>query len=193
MKKKKISWILIAGILLLSGSLCLMAVFQIRASVLTREGRATAAEIQKLLPERTTDAPAAFPGASMPALSIDGKDYIALLEIPAMGVNLPVSASWESGAFLPGRFWGSIYGDGLAIGGTDYPGQFDFCSKIDNGTPISLTDMTGAQFTYTVARVDRAAKAESQWLLDENFDLTLFCRGMFSTEYIAVRCVFSYK
>lgn len=189
MKKKKVSWLLIIGAVLILGSVCMLAAFRIQASMGVRESRAAAEKILALLPERTPGQ--IQPDIPMPALEIDGKDYIALLEIPGMGVCLPVAAQQED--YLPGRFWGSVYSSPFVIGGRDHPGLFDFCSKIEYGTPLTVTDMTGTQFSYTVARVDRAEKAENQWLLDENFDLTLYCRGTFSSEYIAVRCNLTWK
>ena len=193
---KKISLpLLIAAVTLLLGGLCLALAFQLQMWAAGENCRKAAQQLQQLLPEKMAVTSAFCPDAPMPVLELEGEDYAALLEIPAFGLTLPVADRWQGDHFAaaPSRYWGSAYTDDLVIGGRDYPGQFDFCGKIELQTVVTLTDMTGRCFTYTVARVDRAAKAESQWLLDENFDLTLYCRGMFSTEYIAVRCVFSYK
>ena len=114
-----------------------------------------------------------------------------MLEVPAFGLALPVADQWDSKNlhFPPGRFSGSAYDNTLVIGGADSQGQFSFCDKIDNGAVITVTDMTGVRFTYTVFRVDRAKHAESQWLVADDYDLTLFCRDAYSMEYIAVRCI----
>lgn len=191
MKKRKISWPLCIGAVLILCALCLMVLFQIRASGNVRKSEATAKKIQSLLQERTRGMPEMYPDAPMPVLEIDGKDYIALLEIPAFGLTLPVADVWDRSQ--TSRFWGSVYAEPLVIGGTDYPRQFDFCDKIENGTTVTVTDMTGAQFTYKVARVDRAKHAETQWLTSANWDLTLFCRALYSMEYVAVRCQLTYK
>lgn len=68
-----------------------------------------------------------------------------------------------------------------------------FCDKIEYGTVVTVTDMTGTQFTYTVSDVHRARHAETQWLMDDDCDLTLFCHDGYSMEYIAVRCTFAYS
>ena len=113
-----------------------------------------------------------------------------MLELPAIGLTLPVADAWDSGDLYAGprRFFGSAYDRSLVIGGADQEGQFAFCSKVDIGAMLTVTDMTGAQFHYTVTRVDRAEHAETAWLTQPGHDLTLFCRAAYSMEYIAVRC-----
>lgn len=130
----------------------------------------------------------------MPILQIDGVDYAALLEIPAFDIRLPIANNWNSQKLSdpPARFSGSVNQEPLVIGGADEAYQFGFCDKIENGTPITITDMTGAQFSYTVSQIDRSNSAQAQWLMKTDWDLTLFCRDKLTLEYIAVRCSLSY-
>ena len=186
MKKRKLSLPLILGACLVLGSLCFVAVFQLRMHSASHKSHAAAAQLQTLLLERVPGIAEGYPESQMPVLEIGGTDYVALLEIPLLDVSVPVADQWTQTAC--GRFWGSAYDHTMVIGGPDHPGLFDFCDDIAVGTTLSVTDMTGTQFTYTVIRVDRAKHAESQWLLDEEHDLTLFCRDAASFEYIAVRC-----
>ncbi len=190
MKGKK-PWLLILGICLILASLCLMVSFELRMHMGTQNSQEVLSQITALLPERTQGMAGLYPNATMPVLEIDGADYVAVLEIPAFGLTLPVADQWDSNRLhsAPARFSGSAYDRTLVIGGADYSGQFSFCDKIDNGAVITVTDMTGAQFTYTVSRVDRASHAEAQWLAPADCDMTLFCRSAYSWEYIAVRCV----
>lgn len=193
MKRKK-ALLLVIGIGLILASLCLMLFYGIRMHTGTKRSQEIAAQMTALLPERTQGAPETYPDPSMPVLTLDGTDYVAMLEIPAFGVTLPVADRWDNKNLYcaPSRFSGSAYDQTLVIGGADAPGQFSFCDKINNGAVVTVTDMTGAQFTYTVARVDRAKHAEPQWLMSADYDLTLFCHDVYSMEYIAVRCLLSY-
>ena len=193
--KRKRPLLIVLGICLILVSLCLMLIFGIRMHTGTQKSKKVLSQITALLPERTQGLPGIYPYSTMPVLEIDGVDYVVMLEIPAFGVILPVADQWDSKNLhsAPTRFSGSAYDHTLVIGGADYPGQFSFCDKIDNGAVITVTDMTGARFTYTVFRVDRAKHAESQWLLSADYDLTLFCRDAYSLEYIAVRCVSNLK
>jgi hypothetical protein len=93
---------------------------------------------------------------------IDGVDYVALLEIPQLEIALPVAAGWdgENLSDAPRRFSGSSYDHSLVIGGADHAGQFAFCDQIGHDTRVTVTDMTGARFSYEVVRIDRRAHAE---------------------------------
>ena len=177
-------WIPLVGICLILLSLALLLTFQLRLQTDTAHNGKILEKMEILLPERI---PAGIhTGEAMPVLEIDGKDYAALLEIPAFGLELPIADRWESGKLS--RFSGSAYDNTLVIGGPDHPKQFGFCDQIDLGVPITLTDMTGGQFFYTVARVDRSKHADAEWLQNPAYDLTLFCRDTVSMDYIAVRC-----
>ena len=193
MKRKK-PLLLVLGIGLILASLCLMLFYGLRMHIGAKRGQEILTQMTALLPERTQSAGDAYPDSRMPVLSLDGTDYVAMLEIPAFGVTLPVADQWDSKNLYraPSRFSGSAYDQTLVIGGADTPEQFSFCDQIDNGAVITVTDMTGAQFTYTVSRVDRAKHAASQWLMSADYDLTLFCHDFYSMEYIAVRCLLSY-
>ena len=152
-------------------------------------------EMNKLLPDRTSGVPGVYSDSVMPVLEINGADYVALLEIPAQGVVLPVSDQWNSMGLSnsPARFSGSAYDKSLVIGGVDHPRQFGFCDEIEHDAVLNITDMTGAQFSYIVSRIDRSKHAQTQWLQNEEYDLTLFCRSAYSMEYIAVRCILAYN
>lgn len=192
-QKKKVSLATVLGIVLILCSLCLLAYRQFRVPMEARHREETVAQIRALLPPVTQGVPGLYSDPEMPALSLEGQDYIGLLEVPGYGVTLPIGSQWNTrkiGSF-PCRFWGSTYDNSLVIGGSGEGGQLDFCGSIDLGAYISVTDMTGSRYTYTVTRVDRASHAETDWLLSSGFDLTIFARAPLSFEYIAVRCSLS--
>ena len=193
--KRKVPLLFIFGVCLILISLCITLFLGIRMYLGNQKSHQTVTKILELLPDRTTGIPGIYSSSGMPILEIDGVDYMAVVEIPAYGNTLPVSDKWDSGKLYtsPCRYFGSAYDHTLVIGGVDSPGQFDFCDKIQHNATITVTDMTGSQFNYTVARIDRSKHADNGWLMHPDFDLTLFCRDTLSMEYIAVRCNFSYK
>ena len=194
MKKRKIPILLVLGIILVVGSFSLMIFLQLRTEIGGDKSQKTATLMQEILPERVEGVPGMWSDSNLPVLQILDTDYVALIEIPSLSLALPVADGWDSGELYksPARFWGSCYDHSLVIGGADNAHQFSFCHNIDNGTVIIVTDMTGAQFSYTVSRVDRAKSAQSSWLISEEYDLTLFCRNTYSMEYVAVRCSYIY-
>jgi len=193
MQKKKIPFLHLLGICLILSGACLLLFLQLRAYMAENFAKAVVSQLEALLPERSMGVPEIYADSAMPVLDLDGKDFSGLLDVPAFGITLPVGSVWDTGklGFYPCRFWGSVNDNSLVIGGTDQKGQFDFCDIIDLGTIVTVTDMTGAEFTYSVSRVDRAKHADADWLCSEDYDLTLFARANFSLEYIAVRCSLS--
>lgn len=195
MKKRKFSMPFVLGICLISLGIFTLLFFQIRTLVGNKISADVVSKMEALLPERSVGDPEIYSTTVMPVLQIDRTDFTALLEIKSMGIKLAVANSWDSGELYksPARYYGSAYDNTLVIGGADSSKQFSFCGKIDQGVTVILTDMTGAEFTYKVSEVDRAKRAENEWLSDEESDLTLFCRDTYSMEYIAVRCVLEYS
>jgi len=190
MKKRKFPLFLVLGICLILVSVSMVLFFQIRKHLGVRHTQMILSSMAQILPEEIAGVPISSHTSSMPVLEIEGADYVAMLEVPSFDVALPVANQWDRNnlVLLPCRFYGSAYDKTLIIGGADDPRQFGFCDKIEHGARIIVTDMTGAQFTYTVSRIDRAKRAETQWLMDSDHALTLFCHDVYSMEYIAVRC-----
>ena len=189
--KRKLSLPMILGLLLVVAALGIGAFFGVRTVLGNRKSQSVAAQLETLLPERTQGVPGTYLHTDMPVLEVQGTDYVAMLQVPDFNVKLPVSDVWDQKNLYatPSRFCGSAYDGTMVIGGGNDLQKFSFCNKIDIGATVIITDMTGAEFTYTVVTVDRAKHAESQWLSQEGSDLTLFCQDIMSLEYIAVRCV----
>lgn len=195
MKKRLSTLIIVLGACLVLLSLFWVVATQVRMHQGVLHSGQTAAKLAARLPERTAGTPGLYPGGNMPVLELDGRDYVALVELPAFGITLPVADVWDSGALssCPARFCGSAYETPLVIGGIDHPGQFGFCDTVTHGAAVLVTDMTGARFSYTVTDVHRAKAAEAQWLADSKYDLTLFCYDALSMEYLAVRCYLTHS
>ena len=193
--KRRIPFLLILGTCLIVFSLCCVVVVQLQQHIGAKKCQEVVMEMNKLLPDRTSGVPGVYSDSVMPVLEINGADYVALLEIPSQGVVLPVADQWNSMGLSnsPARFSGSAYDKSLVIGGVDHPRQFGFCDEIEHDAVLNITDMTGAQFSYIVSRIDRSKHAQTQWLQNEEYDLTLFCRSAYSMEYIAVRCILAYN
>ncbi|MBE5758648.1 MAG: sortase [Clostridiales bacterium] len=190
MKKRKLSLFGVLGFLLILAGISLFLVFHIRTEMGIRHCHRIISQMLQLLPERSAGIPGISASSAMPVLEIENIDYVGMLEIPSIGLSLPVADQWDKADLYrsPSRFFGSAYDNSLVIGGIDHAEQFAFCKKIEHGALLTVTDMTGVQFTYEVARIDRAKHADPAWLMHTDFALTLFCHDIYSMEYIAVRC-----
>lgn len=188
--KKLHNLFFLLGFLLMAASLCLLLFTQFRTSRAEKACADTFSKIEALLPAPMAGLAGEYANPEMPVLQIDGQDYACLLEVPGYGIKLPVANQWDRRDVFshPCRFFGSAYDDTLIIGGADQAGQFDFLSRLDIGECIRITDMTGTEFRYEVARIDRSSSAAYEVLASEAYGLTLFVRSSHFREYILVRC-----
>lgn len=189
--------LIIIGLVLLLGSLGLLLFSQHQM----KAGNELAGEVVKkmdsLMPERQaglidtdTDVDVDVDSnCQMPILQIDGLDFSGMVEIPEFDVRMPIYSTWDTGKLtsFPCRFYGSAYEGSLIIGGNDQSGQFDCLQKMDLGTAVKIVDMQGAEFSYSVVRIDHSKSADLDILWDAEYDLTMFARYANSKEYVIVR------
>lgn len=186
MKRKAV---LILGCVLLAAGVAVAVLSHVVAGQNGAKARATATELLSRMPQMTQGLPYTRQNSAMPALELDGTDYVAVLEVPAFDTVLPVAQEWNSSVInrRPCRYYGTVWENTLVIGGSDSKGQLDFVAHIDVGTQVLITDMTGARFAYRVRTVERAKKADAETLLSEE-GLTLFARNSYGLEYVILRC-----
>jgi len=187
---KSSKMLLSVGCILVAASLGLLIFSHFHAQNAANTNAHIVAQIRSVIPSPTAGVMDTYLDMEMPALQIGGQDFIGLVDIPAFGLTLPIYSIWDTGTVtsFPCRFWGSVYDGSLIVGGADQPGQFDCLDNIQNGDTVTVTDMTGAQFSYGVVRVERAKSAQADRLTDSNTELTLFVRDTYNLDYIIVRC-----
>ncbi len=187
--------LIIIGLVLLLGSLGLLLFSQHQIKAGNELAGQVVEKMDSLMPERQaglidTDTDVDVDSnRQMPILQIDGLDFSGMVEIPEFDMRLPIYSTWETGKLtsFPCRFYGSAYDGSLIIGGNDQSGQFDCLQKMDLGTAVKIVDMQGAEFSYSVARIDRSKSADLDILWDAEYDLTMFARYANSKEYVIVR------
>ena len=183
--------ILFLGGLLVAASLGLLLFTQVQSKQALAENAQLVENLYSILPPPTKGIMESYSDNSMPALEIDGTDYSALVDIPALGITLPVADAWDKHkvALHPCRFYGSAYDGSLIIGGVDQPGQFADFKLLSLDAEVTITDMTGAVFTYAITEIEWRNSADAEVLLDSDAHLTLFVRNAYGTDYILLRCM----
>ena len=144
--------------------------------------------IQSLIPE-PQDAPLEERrDNAMSVLSVEGTNFVGLLEMPKWGSVLPVGNDWGKVSKYPCRFSGSAYDSTLQIGATTQKGQYDFYREISVGDTVTFTDMEGNRFSYQVSDIRYEKHADRETLQKQTAALTLFIKNIYSFEYIIIFC-----
>ena len=129
---------------------------------------------------------------AMPVKEVDGKNYIGVLDIPALNLSLPIMDTWDYARLkvTPCRFSGSYYSDDLVICGHNYPRHFSGIKWINIGTEIYFTNVLGEMFVYEVEEIEiLQPTAVEDMVLRDGWDLTLFTCTTGGQTRCAVRCV----
>ena len=200
MAKTKYKVMLGAGLLLIAAALALAAYNVIDAQ---RAARSAAQALEALSqttavsaaePEQASadDAPAylADPEMPMPTVSFDGNDYIGRVDIPSLGLSLPVISEWSYPRLkiAPCRYTGSAYLDNLIIAAHNYSSHFGNLNRLNNGDTVTFTDVDGNQFTYAVSLIEDLPGTAIEEMQAGEWDLTLFTCTLGGRSRVTVRC-----
>ena len=200
MAKTKYKVMLGAGLLLIAAALALAAYNVIDAQ---RAARSAAQALEALSqttavsaaePEEASadDAPAylADPEMPMPTVSFDGNDYIGRVDVPSLGLSLPVISEWSYPRLkiAPCRYTGSAYLDNLIIAAHNYGSHFGNLNRLNNGDTVTFTDVDGNQFTYAVSLIEDLPGTAIEEMQAGEWDLTLFTCTLGGRSRVTVRC-----
>ena len=116
------------------------------------------------------------PDMEMPTENINGIDYIGILRIPALELELPVISEWSYPRLkiAPCRYTGSAYQDDLIIAAHNYNSHFGNLKNLREGDTATLTDMDGNVFTYEMAELEILQPTDIGGIGRGEGDLTLF-------------------
>ena len=178
----------IVGACLLAAAVVLLSAWQVNIRISEKKAKEYVDTIYKLIPKPQGAVVAQRSDNTMPALSVDGKDFVGILEMPRYESAQPVCASWGSISKTPCRFSGSIYDRTMLLGATTQKGQYDFYREICVGDSVLFTDMAGNRYSYAVTDVSYTKSADRDTLYREDASLTLFIKNVYAVEYIIVYC-----
>lgn len=127
----------------------------------------------------------------MPVKTINGQDYIGVLTIPALELELPVISQWSYPRLkiAPCRYSGSVYRDDLIIAAHNYSTHFGRLRELRLGERIMFTDMEENTITYEVSCLETLMPTETEEMENGDWDLTLFTCTLGGQSRVTVRCV----
>lgn len=130
------------------------------------------------------------PEMAMPEETIDGRNYIGVLDIPALELSLPIISEWSYDALqiAPCRYSGSAYLDNLVIAGHNYRSHFVSLPQLQPGDTVTFTDMDGNVFSYEVSSLETLSPYAVSDMTSGDWALTLFTCTVGGQSRLAIRC-----
>lgn len=202
-RKKGTLWMAL-GLLLLAAALSLTLYNIWDAARADQSAQSVAAELEQAITDRVTARQAAEaagestvsdpldPDREMPTVEIDGNLYIGELEVPDLGLTLPVMSDWDYSKLKisPCRYSGSYYAGNLVIAGHNYARHFSALKWVPLGTEVLFTNVDGEVFRYTVVSLEtlQPSQVEEMTADSDSWDLTLFTCNTGGGTRCAVRC-----
>lgn len=130
------------------------------------------------------------PDMEPPTVEIDGNDYIGTLDIPCLGLSLPVMSGWSDAQLrtAPCRYAGSPYRSGFVIAGHNYRRHLGPIGRLSPGDRVAFTDVDGNVFAYNVAEIQILKPTAIEDMVSEDWDLSLFTCTLGGRTRLTVRC-----
>lgn len=123
------------------------------------------------------------------------QDYAGKLDIPALGLELPVLSDWSYKKMktAPCLYSGSLEEENLVIMGHNYKSHFGRLASLSEGDEVYFTDSGGTVFKYRVEAVEVLAADAVKDMTDGTFPLTLFSCTWDGKSRVTVRCQRVYR
>lgn len=205
MRKKGNVWILL-GLLLLAAALALTVWNMGRANEAGDQAAAIVeeltAQIYQHREQEAEEGPTAetldpdlpdyvrFPNMEMPTTKIRGYDYIGVLEIPALRLELPIMSTWDYTRLriAPCRYGGSAYQHNMILCAHNYASHFGQIKSLSPGDNVTFTDVDGNVFFYRVIEIETLLPTAVEEMEAGDWDLTLFTCTIGGSTRVTVRC-----
>ena len=116
------------------------------------------------------------PNMEMPVETINGIEFIGVLRIPALELELPIISEWNYPNLktAPCRYSGSAYLNNLIICGHNYTSHFGTLKNLWEGDIATFTDIDGNVFIYKMVERETLNPTDIEGMESGNWDLTLF-------------------
>lgn len=180
-KKTGIAIIAVGAALILS-ALLLLLYNRYEDAHAGQEAESLLASVEEAISAQTMDVPtAAAPSPTpldpeMPVVTLGGYEYVGYVEIPTLGLKLPVMAEWDYTRLhiAPCRQFGSSRTDNLVIAAHNYDTHFGKLRELSKGETVIFTDMEGIVSTYCVEKLETLSPDAVDTVLNSGYDLVLY-------------------
>lgn len=136
-----------------------------------------------------TDAAGPEGDKSTTAVLMSG-DYMGILSLPDLGLELPVAAQWSYPALrkTPCRYSGSVEEENLVILAHNYERHFGGLKRLKPGARITFTSLDGGETVYEAVDIRTLGPDQAEEMLEGDWQLLLFTCTYGGENRVAVRC-----
>lgn len=129
-------------------------------------------------------------GGEVPTVTLSGYDFIGYLELPSLGLRLPVMSSWDYDKLKisPCRQFGSAETDDLVIAAHNYQTHFARLDEMKAGDSVRFTDLDGTVNRYTVSAVGTVLPDDVLAVQDSGYALVLYTCTKSKEARVTVYC-----
>ena len=178
------------GLILIIAALCLTMYNYIDSYRAARAANELANELASQITGDGSQYYLVDPDIEMPTIDIGDRDCVGYVEIPALGLSLPVLSEWSypNLKVAPCRYKGSIYLDDMIIAAHNYRTHFGTLESLEPGTQVIFTDTDGNRFEYEVSQLELLNGNDVEKMEEVDWDLTLFTCTVGGRQRVTVRC-----
>ena len=166
-----------AGLLLIAAALFLSVYNEWESHEARDSARQVIAQLCDELPTEAGE-PTTLPDVrrEMPVKTINGRDYIGVLSIPSLELELPVISQWDYPALkvAPCRYSGSLYQNDLILCAHNYASHFGKLKQLRSGDTVLFTDMDEHVVTFQMVERETLNPMDAEGMEAGDWDLTLF-------------------
>lgn len=122
--------------------------------------------------------------------TLNGYALVGMLQIPTIGMELPVLESWNYDLLqiAPCRYSGTVEEGNLILLGHNYKRHFGSLKKVSVGDELSFVTVDGKTHRYAVSATEVLEKTELERLSATEHDLTVFTCTNGGYSRFVVRC-----
>ena len=140
------------------------------------EAKQVAQALEHKLAERNDTDSSELLSPELPAVELDGDEYVGTIAIPTISIDLPVMKDWSYPKLkiAPCRQFGSSRTNDLVIAAHNYESHFGKIGTLVAGDKVIFTDMDGIENDYVVDKVEVLAPTEVDAVEHSGYDLVLY-------------------
>lgn len=157
---------------------------QVEAAIAQRQAERPQLELEMQRQEQEPEAPQAAEEVEpaeaepeeLPVVLLDGFSYIGILDLPVLGLRLPVFDQWdyERLKIAPCRQFGAVDSNDLVIAAHNYISHFARLGEMQVGDEVRFTDMDGQETVYLVSAIQILEPTQVDEVQNSGHDLVLY-------------------